>query len=85
MSREICPVCAGSGEGAFLVQPEDPSDGSCVLGACWACHGKGFKSPFLLKTKSGPAIARRATKIAVKTILTLMDETDEHAVGWIGA
>ena len=43
MSEELCPVCRGSGECAYLKSGDTfQKDGFC-LDACTACRGTGFE------------------------------------------
>lgn len=66
MSKEICPMCAGSGEGMFLTST-DPNCGNYIFAGCWACHGSGFKSSRLIRVNSDST--RAATENAVRVIL----------------
>lgn len=70
MSKELCTICMGSGA--------TDSDSEC-----WACHGSGFKKPFIVRRNSN---SKNATKLAVEAIERAFAERDEHEVfGGIGA
>lgn len=74
MSKEICTICAGSGEGMILTS-SDPDSAAYELGDCWACRGTGFRLAVRIR-KSGEPSSRVATDAAVSVMRSLLSGED---------